>query len=96
MFAALMIALLGWSGFATARMLSAPTGASADMASLAAATELRARQIEQRQELLAAMLSGKNVGELPETTKISALPAELAPLVARRQGDGATSACHRA
>jgi murein DD-endopeptidase MepM/ murein hydrolase activator NlpD len=83
LFAALMIALLGWSGFATARMISAPTGASASMASLAAATELRARQIEQRQELLAAMLSGKNVGELPQTTKISALPAELAAPLSR-------------
>ena len=53
------------------------------MASLAAATELRARQIEQRQELLAAMLAGKDVGTLPATTKISALPAELAGPLAR-------------
>ena len=81
--AALIVALLGWSVFATARMVAAPAGASADMASLAAATELRARQIEQRQELLAAMLSGKDVGTLPETTKISQLPAELAAPLAR-------------
>jgi murein DD-endopeptidase MepM/ murein hydrolase activator NlpD len=79
--AALFVAIIAWSSFATARMLTAPSGASADMASLAAATELRARQIEQRQEMLAAMLAGKDVGALPETTAISELPAELdAPL----------------
>jgi murein DD-endopeptidase MepM/ murein hydrolase activator NlpD len=82
--AALLVAMIAWSSFATARMISAPaTGVSADMASLAAATELRARQIEQRQELLAAMLAGKDVGALPETTKISQLPAELAAPLAR-------------
>jgi murein DD-endopeptidase MepM/ murein hydrolase activator NlpD len=82
--AALIVAMIAWSSFATARMMSAPTaGLNADMASLAAATELRARQIEQRQELLAAMLSGKDVGTLPETTKISQLPAELAAPLAR-------------
>ncbi len=81
--AALIVAMIAWSSFATARMLAAPAGVSADMASLAAATELRARQIEQRQELLAAMLSGKDVGALPETTKISQLPAELAAPLAR-------------
>ncbi|HXG99272.1 MAG TPA: M23 family metallopeptidase [Sphingomicrobium sp.] len=78
---ALLVAIIGWSGFATARMISAPAvmSVSADMASLAAATELRARQIEQRQELLAAMLAGEDVDiVLPATTKISALPAELA------------------
>ena len=81
--AVLVVAMLAWSSFATARMLAAPAGVSADMASLASATELRARQIEQRQELLAAMLSGKDVGALPETTKISQLPAELAAPLAR-------------
>ena len=62
---AMLVALIGWSGFATARMMVAPavTGASGDMAALAAATELRARQIEQRQELLAAMLAGEGGGE---------------------------------
>ena len=92
-FAALFVALIGWSTFATARMIAAPTsttGASADMASLAAATELRARQIEHRQELLAAMIAGKDVGALPETIKISALPAELARPLAR--ADRAVSA----
>jgi murein DD-endopeptidase MepM/ murein hydrolase activator NlpD len=80
---ALIIAIIGWSSFATARLLAAPTGPTADLQALAAATELRARQIEQRQELLAAMLSGKDVGTLPATTRISALPAELAAPLAR-------------
>ena len=60
------------------------------MASLAAATELRARQIEHRQDLLAAMLAGKDVGALPEPIAISALPAELARPLAR--ADQAVSA----
>jgi murein DD-endopeptidase MepM/ murein hydrolase activator NlpD len=81
--AALIVAIIGWSSFATARLIAAPSGTSADLQALAAATELRARQIEQRQELLAAMLSGKDVGNLPATTKISALPAELAGPLAR-------------
>ena len=81
--AALIIAIVGWSSFATARLLAAPAGPTSDLRALAAATELRARQIEQRQELLAAMLSGKDVGTLPATTKISALPAELAGPLAR-------------
>lgn len=81
--AALIVAVIGWSGFATARLIASPTVASTDLQALAAATELRARQIEQRQELLAAMLSGKDVGSLPATTKISALPAELAGPLAR-------------
>ena len=86
LFVALFVAIVGWSGFATARMMSTPsvTSVSADMANLAAATELRARQIEQRQDLLAAMLSGEDVDAvLPKTTKISALPAELAGRLAR-------------
>ncbi|MCY7339922.1 MAG: M23 family metallopeptidase [Sphingomonas bacterium] len=86
-FLAFFVVIIGWSGFATARMLTGPAmqSVSADMASLAAATELRARQIEQRQELLAAMLAGKDFdpAALPATTKISSLPAELAGPLAR-------------
>ena len=82
-FAALIVAIIGWSSFVTARLIAAPSGVTADLQALAAATELRARQIEQRQELLAAMLSGEDVGTLPATTKISALPAELAGPLAR-------------
>jgi murein DD-endopeptidase MepM/ murein hydrolase activator NlpD len=83
LFAALIVAIIGWSSFATARLVAAPSAPSIELQRLAEATELRARQIEQRQELLAAMLSGKDVGTLPATTKISALPAELAGPLAR-------------
>ena len=90
---ALFVAIVGWTSFATARMLSAPAPVSGDMASLAAATELRARQIEQRQDLLAAMIAGKDVGALPATTRISALPAELdGPLARADQGMAAQAA----
>jgi len=55
---------------------------------LAAATELRAREIEHRQELLAAMLAGEDVdvANLPKTTELANLPAELAGPLARAEG----------
>ncbi|HVM38390.1 MAG TPA: M23 family metallopeptidase [Sphingomicrobium sp.] len=64
LFVALMI-LVGWSGYAAARLVagSAQVAASTDLASLAAATEARARKLEQRQALLAAMLAGENVDD---------------------------------
>ncbi len=73
---ALTFALFAWSGYAAARLL-APGAANA--ASIAAATDVRARQIEQRQEILIALLAGEDVdpakiaaaadlGELPVGT----------------------------
>jgi murein DD-endopeptidase MepM/ murein hydrolase activator NlpD len=60
--------LLLWSAFVTARLLLAPApvappaaSISGDIARLAAATEARVAQIEQRQQVLAAMLSGAKV-----------------------------------
>ena len=60
--------LLCWSVFVTARLIFAPapiapsaTSISGDIARLAAATEARVAQIEQRQQVLAAMLSGAKV-----------------------------------
>jgi len=64
---ALTLMLLSWSAFATARLMIAPapvathTTIPGDIARLAAATEARVAQIEQRQEVLAAMLSGAKV-----------------------------------
>jgi murein DD-endopeptidase MepM/ murein hydrolase activator NlpD len=57
--------LVGWSGYAAARLVTgnAPAVATSDLASLAAATEARARKIEQRQALLAAMLAGEHVDD---------------------------------
>jgi murein DD-endopeptidase MepM/ murein hydrolase activator NlpD len=65
LFVALMV-LVGWSGYAAARLVAgtAPVvAASSDIASLAAATEARARKIEQRQALLAAMLAGEHLDD---------------------------------
>jgi murein DD-endopeptidase MepM/ murein hydrolase activator NlpD len=53
----ILMGLVAWSSFATARLIARPHG----IASLPAATEARARQIEQRQALLEAMLSGRKV-----------------------------------
>jgi len=84
LFALLFVAIIGWSAFATARMMTQAPAVSGDLAGLAAATELRAREIEQRQEVLAAMLAGEEVAAtLPSTTMISTLPAELAGPLAR-------------
>jgi murein DD-endopeptidase MepM/ murein hydrolase activator NlpD len=65
---ALTVLLLIWSAFVTARLFlapnpvaPAPTSISGDIARLAAATEARVAQIEQRQQVLAAMLSGAKV-----------------------------------
>ena len=82
-----MLLLFAWSGFSAARMIagSSSVAISGDLAQLTAATELRARQIEQRQQILAAMLAGETVdiSALPETTALIALPAELAGPLAR-------------
>jgi murein DD-endopeptidase MepM/ murein hydrolase activator NlpD len=62
------VLLLCWSAFVTARLILAPapiappaSAISGDIARLAAATEARVAQIEQRQQVLAAMLSGAEV-----------------------------------
>ena len=58
--AALFVVLLGlvaWASFATAKFLTRPIGFS----SLSAATEARARQIEQRQAIIEAALRGEEI-----------------------------------
>jgi murein DD-endopeptidase MepM/ murein hydrolase activator NlpD len=78
----LLMALVGWSGFAAARLATGNSTAITlpkDLASLAAATEMRARQIEQRQAILAAMISGEKVdaSAIPAATPIAILPGDL-------------------
>lgn len=95
LFFALLLLLVGWSLYAAAHfvrgeraaasaVVAAPT---ADLQKLAAAAELRAREIERRQELLAAMMAGDNVdaASLPQTTELAALPAEIAGPLARAE-----------
>jgi len=55
-FFVIMMCLIAWSGFATARMIFRPQAVS-----LSAATEARARQIEQRQSIIEALLNGQKV-----------------------------------
>jgi murein DD-endopeptidase MepM/ murein hydrolase activator NlpD len=55
----ILMLLVGWSAFATARMIAGtPRGLS-----LSAATEARARKIEQRQALIEAILAGKQIDD---------------------------------
>ncbi|MDQ4087631.1 MAG: M23 family metallopeptidase [Pseudomonadota bacterium] len=73
LFFAVLLALVGWSGYATARFAtaSAPVAAasaqhsvdvhSADLAALAAETERRVQLIEERQRALAAALASDDV-----------------------------------
>ena len=78
--------LFAFSGYSAVRMITASSPAlSGDFSTLTAATELRARQIEQRQQILAAMLAGEavDISSLPETTALTALPAEIAGPLAR-------------
>ena len=63
-----MLLLLCWSAYSAFRLIvapssltAAPAAVSSDIARLAAATELRVKQIEQRQQILAAMIAGQKV-----------------------------------
>jgi len=69
----ILMALVGWSSFATARLVSRPqvTGG------LSAATEARARQIEQRQAIIEGLLSGQNVD--PKLIAQAAASGQVAP-----------------
>ena len=58
-FFVVMLGLVAWASYATARLLSPPHAVQA--ASLPAATEARARMIEQRQALIEAALAGDKI-----------------------------------
>src|SRR5437764_13185805 len=53
-----VLGLVAWASYATARLMTR-AHVAATVASLPAATEARARQIEQRQALIEAALSGQ-------------------------------------
>ncbi|MDQ3247459.1 MAG: M23 family metallopeptidase [Pseudomonadota bacterium] len=90
----LTLALLGWAGFATTKMLS-PTAPQGQFAELAAATEARARQIEQRQEVLVALLAGERVDPtaIEAVIQTSDVPGDLDAPLARAE---ATQELHAA
>ena len=82
----MMLALVGWAGFATAQMISgrSPQG---QIARLAAATELRARQIEQRQEILVSLLAGEQVDQaaLTAASQTTDVPGDFDAPLARAE-----------
>jgi len=55
-----LLALVAWASYATARLVAAPHAIAAPT-SLSAATEARARQIEQRQAIIEAALAGNKI-----------------------------------
>ena len=64
----MMVLLLCWSAYSAFRLFAAsspltaaPAAVSSDIARLAAATEARVRQIEERQQVLAAMIAGQKI-----------------------------------
>ncbi len=69
-----LLGLVAWASFVTAQLL---TRSSGDLASLSAATEARARQIEQRQALIEAALSGQRID--PQLVAAAAADSRLAP-----------------
>ena len=80
----ILLALVGWSAYATARMM---VPAPADLAQLEQATELRARQIEQRQQILAAIIAGEEVdaATLAASSDLADLPKGLEARFARAE-----------
>ena len=55
----MLLALVAWASYATARLVTRPSGIAE--VSLPAATEMRARVIEQRQALIEAALAGQKI-----------------------------------
>jgi murein DD-endopeptidase MepM/ murein hydrolase activator NlpD len=79
-----LLALVGWSAYATARMM---TPAGTNLAQLEQATELRARQIEQRQQILAAIIAGEHVdaAAIAASSDLADLPKGLEDRFARAE-----------
>ena len=94
-----MVVLLTWSAYSAFRLFLAPTpqaaapaAVSSDIARLAAATEARVQQIEQRQKILAAMIAGEQVdpeaiAKLGYTEAVSPNAARGGPFNSASQSD---------
>lgn len=70
-----VLGLVAWASYATATLLTRSNGGGS-LASLSAATEARAQQIEQRQALIEAALSGARID--PALIKAAALDGQAA------------------
>ena len=94
-----MVLLLTWSAYSAFRLFvtpnfqtAAPAAVSSDIARLAAVTEERVQQIEERQKILAAMIAGEKVdpsviAKLGYTESLSANPARGGPFDPATQAD---------
>jgi murein DD-endopeptidase MepM/ murein hydrolase activator NlpD len=74
-FFVVLLGLVAWAAYATARLVARP-GATAQSVSLPAATEARARMIEQRQALIEAALAGQKID--PELVAAAAASGRVA------------------
>jgi murein DD-endopeptidase MepM/ murein hydrolase activator NlpD len=74
-FFVVLLGLVAWASYATARLLSRPHFATQSL-SLPAATEARARMIEQRQALIEAALAGQKID--PELIAAAAAGGQIA------------------
>ncbi|MEO7240749.1 MAG: M23 family metallopeptidase [Sphingomicrobium sp.] len=74
-----VMVLVGWSGFATARLIAAAPA----VPSLSAATEARAQRIEQRQALIEAIVTGQKVDEAAIASAVAGGRAAAAGPLAR-------------
>jgi murein DD-endopeptidase MepM/ murein hydrolase activator NlpD len=70
---AVLLCLVAWASFATARLITRPHSSPAN---IAAATEARARMIEQRQALIEAALTGQKID--PELIQAAAFGGRVA------------------
>ena len=96
-----MVLLLTWSAYSAIRLFVAPTqvsqaaapaAVSSEIARLAAVTEARVRQIEERQKLLAAMIAGQKIdpeaiAKLGYTEALSPNAAQGGPFDPATQAD---------
>lgn len=88
---AILLTVIAWASFATAQLVVRPSAFS-DLASLSAATEARAQQIEQRQKVIEAALSGHRIDPTLVAAAISGRLASEGPLARVEQAQLAQAA----
>jgi len=74
----MLLALVAWASYATARLITRPRAAA--QVTLPAATEMRARKIEQRQALIEAALAGQKIDPAALAAATSGRVASDGPL----------------
>ncbi|MEO7634629.1 MAG: M23 family metallopeptidase [Sphingomicrobium sp.] len=87
----ILLTLVAWASFATAQLVARPSG-FATLASLSAATEARAQQIEQRQKVIEAALSGHRIDPALVASAVSGRLVSEGPLARVEQAQLAQAA----